>query len=257
MLLFLRWCGSECVSKLGSKIDKWAALIRSEELKEVPKLVSTCKQLTRKPFQNLVYFALKSYGFIGAWAILAHNIWLNAYIYITGHVQRCWCSYIYLNICVSPTASKSLFQEATQYVDVFMLLLVISVTMMTSSSKFKQYFKWMGQFLNRGYVPAVKFAKKAKRYFSKNGSLYLHAITLHLCTQYYLCYTSNGEMKNCSRVPLNIFTKHFAKTSSKNLARVSLIKLSPLKGGVDLIIYILSSKWRAEPSNNIDHSLLL
>ena len=64
-----------------------------------------------------------------------------------------------------------------------------------------------------------------------------------VCTQYYLCYTSNGEMKNCSRVPLNIFTKHFAKTSSKNLARVSLIKLSPLKGGVDLIIYILSSKW--------------
>ena len=32
----------------------------------------------------------------------------------------------------------------------------------------------MGQFLNPGYVPAVKFAKKAKRYFSKNGSLYSH-----------------------------------------------------------------------------------
>ena len=51
---------------------------------------------------------------------------------------------------------KSLFQEAAQYLDFFMLLLdVFSATMMTSSSKFKQ----QGVILNLGYAPAVIFFK--------------------------------------------------------------------------------------------------
>ena len=62
MLLFVRSCDSEWVSNLGSKIDKWAALIRSEESKKVPKRVSTSP--TPNPLRNLVHFAPKNYGFI-------------------------------------------------------------------------------------------------------------------------------------------------------------------------------------------------
>ena len=48
-----------------------------------------------------------------------------------------------------------------------------------------------------------------------------------------LCYVLNREMINYSRVHLNVFTKHFAKLLSENLAQASLRKVPPLKGVAD------------------------
>ena len=76
MVLFARWCDSEFVSNFRSKIDKWAALLRSEESIYVPKSVST------NPFWNLVYSAPTSYGFTAVWTNWRHNMWLNVYIYL-------------------------------------------------------------------------------------------------------------------------------------------------------------------------------
>ena len=51
---------------------------------------------------------------------------------------------------------KSLFQETTQYLDFFMLSTdVISVTVMTSSSKFKKCLERVN--LNLGYNPRTRF----------------------------------------------------------------------------------------------------
>ena len=44
-------------------------------------------------------------------------------------------------------------------------------------------------------------------------------------------------MINYSRVPLNVFTKHFANTSSENIAQASLIKVPHFRGVVDLRPY--------------------
>ena len=75
MLLAVSWFDSEWVSKLVPKIDKWVALIRSEELKKCPKI---CKhQPHPNLLQNFVYFTPKSYGFTAAWEIWMHNIQLN------------------------------------------------------------------------------------------------------------------------------------------------------------------------------------
>ena len=71
-------------------------------------------------------------------------------------MQISWCSYIYLNIPVSPSPKKSLLQEAIKYLDFFILLPdVISVTMMTSLSKFKQYFE--GVNFNPGYASVLTY----------------------------------------------------------------------------------------------------
>ena len=69
MLLFVRWCDSEWISKLGSQTDKWAALTRSEESK---KILKSCKhqphpQLTLEPSffrtQELrLYCSLSNWG---------------------------------------------------------------------------------------------------------------------------------------------------------------------------------------------------
>ena len=48
---------------------------------------------------------------------------------------------------------ENLFQEITQYLEFFMVLHVFKVTMMTPSSKFKQYFE--GVDLNPSYAPAT------------------------------------------------------------------------------------------------------
>ena len=46
----------------------------------------------------------------------------------------------------------------------------------------------------------------------------------------FLCYVPNfRKMINYSRVPLNVFTKHFAKTLSKNLMQTSLTNVFHLK----------------------------
>ena len=48
---------------------------------------------------------------------------------------------------------ESLFQKITQYIEFFMLLHDFIVTMMTSSSQFKQFFK--GVDLNPSYAPVT------------------------------------------------------------------------------------------------------
>ena len=77
MLLFVRWCDNEWISKLGAKYDKWAVLIRSAGSKKAPKPVSISPTPTANPLQNFVSLAPESYGFIEVWAISANNIWLN------------------------------------------------------------------------------------------------------------------------------------------------------------------------------------
>ena len=59
-------------------------------------------------------------------------------------------------------------------------------------------------------------------------------------------YILNRETINYSHVPLNVFTKHFPKTSRENLKQTSRIKVPPVIGWVCgfkiLVICILSSK---------------
>ena len=49
-----------------------------------------------------------------------------------------------------------------------------------------------------------------------------------------LYYVPNREIINYSRVPINVFMKHFPKLLSENLAQASLRKVPPLKGVADL-----------------------
>ena len=69
-------------------------------------------------------------------------------------------------------------------------------------------------------------------------------------------YILNREMINYSRVPLNVFTKHFAETSSESLAQKSQIKVPPLIGDNLHFKCKMMRHWRAEPNKNFDHDLL-